>query len=44
VTSDDIGELYLVLLLSLLGKRYGLPYPVLVALLLWWLIKSQFSP
>jgi len=43
MTPDDVGELYLVVLLSLLGKRYGLPYPAVAALLLWWLIKYQLS-
>lgn len=44
MTPDDVGALYLLLLLSLLGKRYSLPYPAVTALLLWWLIKYQFSP
>ena len=37
----DVGEFYLVVLLSLLGKRCGLPYPLVTILQIWWMIKTQ---
>jgi hypothetical protein len=44
MTPDDLGALYLLVLLGLLAKRYGLPYPLVAALFLWWLINAQLSP